>query len=162
MEDLDAAKAAGEVGLIFGWQNTRPIADKLDRLHFFHCLGLRIAQLTYNYRNMLGDGCLEPEGAGLTTFGRDCVRAMNELGIAIDLSHVGERTSLQTIEASEKPVLATHANAKAIADLARNKSDELGRVLAEAGGIIGASIYGPMCWDGDTGRRPDLVAHRRR
>ncbi len=161
IEDLDAAKAAGKVGLIFGWQNSRPIADKLDRLYFFHRLGLRIAQLTYNYRNMLGDGCLEPEGAGLTTLGRDSVRLMNELGIAIDLSHVGDRSCFQAIEASEKPVLMTHANAKAVSDLARNKSDDLVRALAEAGGVIGASIYGPMCWDGDTGRRPDLTDYLR-
>ncbi len=154
--DLDTAKAAGKIGLIMGWQNTRPIADSLDRLHFFHRLGLRVMQLTYNYRNMLGDGCLEPEGAGLTTLGYDAVRIMNELGIAIDLSHVGDRTAFDAIEASSQPVLMTHANARAIADLDRNKSDAMIKAVTQSGGLIGASIYGPMCWDGDTSRKPSI------
>lgn len=160
--DLDAAKEAGQIGVIMGWQNSRPIADKLERLHFFRRLGLRIMQLTYNYRNMLGDGCLEPEGAGLTTLGRDAVGLMNQLGIAIDLSHVGYRTAMDAIELSEKPVLVTHANASAVTDLERNKPDDLLRALAAKGGLIGASIYGPMCWDGDEGRKPaidDYIRH---
>ena len=154
--DLETAKSAGKIGLIMGFQNTRPIADELDRLHFFHRLGVRVMQLTYNFRNMLGDGCLEPEGAGLTTLGRDAVRIMNELGIAIDLSHVGKRTTLDTIEVSSQPVLITHANASAIADLDRNKSDDLIKAVAQSGGLIGASIYGPMCWNGDTSRKPNI------
>src|SRR3546814_14715092 len=104
------ARAEGRTGLVMGWQNTRPIADRLDRLHFFHRLGLRIMQPTYNYRNFLGDGCLEEEGAGLSSFGRDAVRLMNELGIAIDLSHVGYRTAMDVIELSAQPVLVTHAH----------------------------------------------------
>ena len=95
---------------ILGWQNTRPVADRIERLALFYKLGLRVMQLTYNYRNMIGDGCLEPEGAGLTTYGREVVAEMNRLGIAIDLSHVGYRTSMDTIEASDKPCLITHAN----------------------------------------------------
>lgn len=154
--DIDAAKAAGETALVMGWQNCRPIADRLDRLWFFHRLGLRIMQLTYNYRNFLGDGCLEPEGAGLTTLGRDAVKLMNEIGIAIDLSHVGYRTSMDAIRVSTKPVLLTHANASAITDLERNKPDDLIRAVADSGGVIGASIYGPMCWNGDESRRPDI------
>ena len=154
--DFDRARAEGRIGLIMGWQNTRPIADRLDRLHFFHRLGLRIMQLTYNYRNFLGDGCLEPEGAGLSSLGRDAVRLMNQLGIAIDLSHVGYRTAMDAIELSAAPVLATHANAKAVTDLARNKPDDLIRAVAAKGGLIGASIYGPMCWDGDERRKPTI------
>ena len=154
--DLDRAKAEGKIGMIMGWQNTRPVADELDRLHFFRRLGLRIMQLTYNFRNALGDGCLEPEEAGLTLLGRDAVRIMNQLGIAIDLSHVGERTMRDAIEASEQPVLITHANARAIANLERNKTDDIIRMVAEKGGLIGASIYGPMCWDGDASRKPAI------
>ena len=139
-----------------GWQNSRPIADELDRLYFFRRLGLRVMQLTYNFRNALGDGCLEPEEAGLTMLGRDAVRIMNELGIAIDLSHVGDRTMRGAIEASEQPVLITHANARALANLERNKTDDIIRLVAEKGGVIGASIYGPMCWDGDPARKPTI------
>ena len=154
--DLDTAKENGKIGLIMGWQNSRPVADELDRFHFFRRLGLRIMQLTYNYRNAFGDGCLEPEEAGLTLLGRDAVRIMNALGIAIDLSHVGQRTMLDVIDASEQPVLITHANARALAKLERNKTDDIIKAVAAQGGIVGASIYGPMCWDGNPDRKPAL------
>ncbi|HKK30470.1 MAG TPA: membrane dipeptidase, partial [Alphaproteobacteria bacterium] len=156
VSDFATAKAAGKIGAILGWQNTRPIADRIDRLYFFYKLGLRIMQLTYNYRNMIGDGCLEPEGAGLTTYGREVVQVMNDLGIAIDLSHVGYRTAMDTIEASERPCLVTHANAHALTPLARNKPDDLIKALTAKGGYIGASIYGPMNWDGDEKRKPTI------
>ena len=159
--DFDAARAAGKIGLIMGWQNTRPIADELDRLYFFRQLGLRIMQLTYNYRNALGDGCLEPEEGGLTLLGHQAVEIMNELGIAIDLSHVGQRTMLDTIECSKQPVLITHANARSVAKLERNKTDDVIRTVAEKGGVIGASIYGPMCWDQDPGRKPTITDYLR-
>ncbi len=154
--DLDAACSNGEVGLIMGWQNLRPIGDRLDRLVLLHGCGLRIAQLTYNRRNFLGDGCLEPEDGGISALGREAVGLMNELGIAIDLSHVGQRTSIEAAEASTRPVLATHANARAVTPALRNKSDDAIRAIAATGGVIGVSIYGPMCWDGDTARHPSL------
>jgi membrane dipeptidase len=84
------------------WQNMRPIGDSLDRIGFFHKLGVRIMQPTYNYRNMMDNGCLELHDEGLSAPGRDAVRIMNQLGVAIDLSHVGERTTLDAIEASER------------------------------------------------------------
>jgi membrane dipeptidase len=160
--DFDAAKQAGQIGIVMGWQNMRPVEDDLDRIALFHKLGVRIMQITYNYRNFLGDGCLETDGAGLSALGRDAVRLMNDLGVAIDLSHVGERTSYDAIECSAKPVLATHTDARALVDLPRNKTDDMLRAIAETGGVIGASVYGPMLWDGDTSRRPtvdDFVRH---
>ena len=160
--DLDRARAESKIGLIMGWQNTRPVADDLDRLYFFRRLGLRVMQLTYNFRNAFGDGCLEPEEAGLTLLGRDAVRIMNELGIAIDLSHVGQRTMLDAIEASSQPVIITHANARTLANLERNKTDDIIKAVAQKGGVIGASIYGPMCWDQNPARKPtidDYIRH---
>lgn len=154
--DLDIARRADKTGLIMGWQNMRPIADNLDRLHLFHRLGVRVMQITYNYRNFLGDGCLEAQDGGLSLLGRDAVKLMNELGIAIDLSHVGHRTALDVIDLSDKPVLATHANASALVDLPRNKPDAVIKAIAETGGVIGASVYGPMLWDGDPRRRPTI------
>lgn len=154
--DFDLAKSTGKIGLIMGWQNTRPIADELHRLYFFRRLGLRIMQPTYNFRNALGDGCLEPEEAGLTLLGREAIRIMNEIGIAIDLSHVGDRTMRDTIECSEQPVLITHANARTLANFERNKTDEIIRLVTNKGGMIGASIYGPMCWDGDPNHKPTI------
>ena len=160
--DLDRAKAEGRIGIIMGLQNARPVADELDRLYFFRRLGLRIIQLTYNFRNAFGDGCLEREEAGLTILGRDAIKIMNDIGIAIDLSHVGQRTMLGAIEASSQPVLITHANPRALANLERNKSDEIIKAVAQRGGVIDASIYGPMCWDQNPARKPtvdDYIRH---
>jgi len=160
--DITAARDDGKVGLIMGWQNMRPIGDSLDRLAFFHRLGLRIMQPTYNFRNFMGDGCLEPDDGGLSALGGRAVAAMNALGIAIDLSHVGERTARDVVEASEKPVLITHANARAVSDNPRNKSDALIAAVAQSGGTVGVSIYGPMCWDGDPAYPPaidDFIRH---
>ncbi len=160
--DIAPARADGKVGLIMGWQNMRPIGDDLDRLALFHRLGLRIMQPTYNFRNFMGDGCLEPDDGGLSALGGRAVAAMNALGIAIDLSHVGERTARDVVEASEKPVLITHANARAVSDNPRNKSDALIAAVAQSGGTVGVSIYGPMCWDGDPAYPPaidDFIRH---
>jgi membrane dipeptidase len=156
VDDIGAAADDGDVGLIMGFQNARPIGDQLDRIDLFHRLGVRIIQLTYNNRNFLGDGCLEPVDGGLSAFGRRAIERMNVLGVAIDLSHVGERTSLMAAEASARPVLATHANAKALADWPRNKSDDVIRAIAATGGTIGVSIYGPLLWNGLPGRPPSL------
>ena len=159
--DIDAAKREGKVGLIMGWQNMRPIADSLARLAMFHRLGLRVMQLTYNERNFIGDGCLEPDDGGLSRFGRDAIREMNRIGIAVDLSHVGERTCLDACAVSEKPVLLTHANAKVISDMPRNKSDGVIEAVAATGGLVGVSTYGPLCWNGESVQRPTLDDYMR-
>ena len=155
-EDFDAARAAGRIGLVMGWQNMRAIGDKIERIALAHAAGVRIMQLTYNRRNFLGDGCLEKENGGLSEVGRQAVAAMNALGIAIDLSHVGDRTSREAAELSTKPVLVTHANAKTIVNVPRNKSDAVLGAVAATGGVIGASIYGTMCWPGDPKKPPSL------
>ncbi len=155
-EDITACQADGRTGLIMGWQNLRAIGDNLDRLFVVHKAGLRIAQLTYNRRNFLGDGCLEPDDGGLSQLGRDAIGVMNDVGIAIDLSHVGQRTSIEAAQQSRTPVLATHANARAVTGALRNKIDDVIKAIADTGGVIGVSIYGPMCWDGNPDRHPGL------
>jgi membrane dipeptidase len=155
--DIDAAKAAGKVGLIMGWQDTKMLGDKVQRLAAFHRLGLRIVQLTYNEACPVGDGCLEPRDAGLSRFGFQVVEEMNRLGMAIDLSHCGERTATEAARHSKKPVLLTHANAKSVTFRVRNKTDETMRAVADGGGLVGASIHGFMNWDGDPERPPTLA-----
>jgi membrane dipeptidase len=123
--DIRRAKAAGRVGVVLGWQNASPIEDRLDRLALFHALGVRIIQLTYH-------------------FGVSAVAEMNRLGILIDLSHVGDRTSLEAIDHSAGPVTFTHANARAFFDHPRNKTDEALRRLAARGGVIGANAFPPF------------------
>ena len=154
--DFERTGQQGNIGIVIGWQNMRPIGDSLDRIGFFHKLGVRIMQPTYNYRNMMGNGCLEPHDEGLSQLGRDAVRIMNEIGIAIDLSHVGEGTMFNVIEHSNQPVLVTHANAHALAPLRRNKSDRVIKAIGESGGIVGPSIYGPLLWNGESKNPPTL------
>jgi membrane dipeptidase len=148
VEDIHAAKSENRTGIIFGWQNATPIGNELSRLKLFHELGVRIIQLTYNERNLLGNGCYERTDEGLSKFGIRAVAEMNRLGILIDLSHVGDRTTLDAIEHSETPVAITHANARSQIDHPRNKTDEAIKLLVERGGVIGANAFPMFFKDG--------------
>jgi membrane dipeptidase len=136
-DEIRAAKAQGRAGVMMGFQNADPIEDDLDYLHAFYRLGLRILQLTYQRRNRLGDGCAEPADGGLSIFGREVVAACNELGILVDLSHCGYRTTMEGIEASSVPVVISHANLYAINPIMRNKRDDTIRLLAQHDGVMG-------------------------
>ena len=94
-------------------------------------------QITYNMRNLLGDGCMEPGNAGLSALGRKAVEKMNEKGILIDLSHCGQRTTAEVIELSKRPVAITHTGCAKLADRPRNKRDEEMKRCADKGGIVG-------------------------
>lgn len=142
--DIHAAKAAGKTGYILGFQDTNPISDKLSLLRAYHVLGVRIIQLTYNFENRVGFGCQAPEDRGLTAFGREVVAEMNHLGILIDLSHCGQRTTLDAVDRSEKPVAITHSNAAAQFPHPRNKTDEALKACAARGGVIGALSFPAM------------------
>ena len=137
--DIHAAKAEGRTGIILGWQNATPVENDVRRFRLFHELGVRIVQLTYNERNLFGDGCWERTDEGLSRIGLAAIREMNQLGILIDLSHVGDRTVLETIEHSEQPVAFTHANARSQFGHPRNKTDEAIRELTAKGGVVGAN-----------------------
>ncbi|MBI3944044.1 MAG: membrane dipeptidase, partial [Chloroflexi bacterium] len=132
--DIKAAKQSGRTGIIFGFQNTAPVEDDLSLLAIFKELGVRIIQITYNEGNYAGAGCLESKDWGLSRFGVDLIEEMNRLGLLIDLSHVGYRTSMEAIEASQQPVAFTHANPRALCDNPRNKTDEQLLAVARKGG----------------------------
>jgi membrane dipeptidase len=139
--DVQAAKSEHRVGIIYGFQNGSPFEDELDFVALFARLGIRIVQPAYMTQSLIGSGCLEPRDSGLSAFGRDVVRELNECGVAVDLSHCGPLTTLEAIEASSKPVLFTHANARALVDNPRNKSDEALLALAAKGGVVGAVAF---------------------
>jgi microsomal dipeptidase-like Zn-dependent dipeptidase len=143
-DDIEAARASGRTAVILGFQTSSPIEDDLDLVEVWHQLGVRIIQLTYNSQTLIGAGCYEADDSGLTRFGREVVREMNRVGILIDLSHVGERTSLDAIEASQRAVSITHANPRSFFDHVRNKRDHVMRALAERGGVLGCTIYPPL------------------
>jgi membrane dipeptidase len=160
VDDISAAKATRRVGIVYGFQNATPFEDELGFVELWTRLGVRIVQLAYMYRNLVGAGCLEADDPGLSLFGRDVVRELNRCGVAIDLSHCGPRTTLEAIELSAKPVLFTHANARALVDTPRNKSDAALTALAARGGVVGAVAFRSfLAPPGRTATLADLVDH---
>jgi membrane dipeptidase len=139
--DIRTAKDAGDVAVVLHLQGGAPIEDDVDLIDVYQRLGVRVVQLTYNYRNLIGDGCLESVDGGLSDFGRRVVERLDELRVVVDVSHGGKRTSLEAVEAAQGPVVATHANARSVCDSPRNLSDDLIRRLAESGGVIGLCAF---------------------
>lgn len=137
--DIDATLAAGTVGLVFGLEAATPIENELDRLDVLYGLGIRQIGIAYSDANTLGSGLSEPVDGGLTAFGHRAVTRMNQLGLAIDLSHSSDKTALDTCARSAKPVLITHAGARGVWDTARMKPDDVLRAVAATGGVIGMS-----------------------
>ena len=140
--DVRRAQMMGTVGIVIGMQDTEPVNRDLYVLRVLKDLGVRIIQLTHNRQCYVGTGCVEPD-SGLTGFGREFVAEMNRLGLVIDLSHCGPRTTLDAIRCSAAPVLVTHANPRALCPSPRNKSDEIIRELASRGGVIGMAAWAP-------------------
>jgi membrane dipeptidase len=135
--DIEKAKRDKTVGLILGFQNTDMIDRDLSRVDLFYRLGIRIIQLTYNDRNLVGDGCLEAGNAGLSAFGRQVVERMNTLGVAVDLSHCGTQTTADGITASSKPPLITHSGCREVYRHPRSKEDRELKAMADKGGVVG-------------------------
>ena len=135
--DLEAARASGRVGLAFALQDGVSFHDDPTRLDVLHHFGIRIVQPTYNGRNLLGDGCLEPDGAGLSRAGQTAVRRIEELRILLDLSHCGRRTTRDALASAARPSAFTHTGCAAVCDHPRNKTDEELRALANKGGVAG-------------------------
>lgn len=143
-EDVRRAKETGKTAIIPGLQDTVTLEGDVDILRIYHKLGIRVIQLTYNDRNLVGDGCGERTNTGLSNLGFRVIKEMNRLGILVDLSHVGDATTSETIEVSKQPVAFTHANARTLCDNMRNKTDEQIKAIAEKGGVMGICAYSPM------------------
>lgn len=139
--DIDLAKQAGKTGIILGFQNVPPLEGDLRLLDVYRRLGVRIIQLSYHFRNICGDGCMEPSDSGLSLFGKRLVQRMNELGMVVDLAHVGERTACEAIEVSRHPAIASHSNCHARLPVPQNKTDGMLQALASKGGVIGITGF---------------------
>jgi membrane dipeptidase len=137
--DIEQAHASHKVGLVFGLEAATPIENEIERLDVLYGLGLRQIGIAYSDSNALGSGLNEPIDGRLTNFGRRAVRRMNQLGLAIDISHSSDQTGIDTCRASTQPVFMTHAGAKAIWDTPRMKGDDVLRAVADTGGVIGMS-----------------------
>jgi membrane dipeptidase len=138
--EIALAKQSNRIGILPGFQYTAFLEENPERISMFRDLGVRIMQLTYNTRSIFGDGCLEPGDAGLSTAGIAAVKKMNDIGVAIDLSHSGYRTTSDGIAASSKPVLISHSGCAAVHPHPRNKPDAILRSLADHGGYFGVYL----------------------
>ncbi len=135
--DVDRVKKSGKVGVILGVQNSEQFRTAGD-VDFFRGLGQRVSQLTYNARNMIGNGSTERRDDGISDFGVSIIERMNKVGMAVDVSHCGDRTTLDAFEISKKPVLVTHSNCRVLAGgHPRDKSDEAIKRVGAAGSVMG-------------------------
>ena len=158
VDDVRRAKKVGKTGIIFSWQNTSPLEDKIDHVALFKRLGVGIMQLTYNTQNYSGAGYIESNDSGLTGFGHEVVAEMNRVGVLCDLSHVGDMTAADAIAASNKPASFSHDQARSLKDVPRNKPDHLLKAVADKGGIVGVSIFTPGMPKGNDSTVEDYIA----
>lgn len=140
-EDVRRAHAQGRTAIFYGFQNCSPIEDDIGLIEIVHALGARFMQLSYNNQSLLATGCYEAEDPGITRFGKQAIEEMNRVGLVIDMSHSAERSTLEAIELSARPIAITHANPSAWHPALRNKSDTVLKALGESGGMLGLSLY---------------------
>ena len=140
-KDIDKAKNENKTVIFFGFQNCSPIEDDIGLVEKVHELGCRFMQLTYNNQSLLATGCYEKIDSGVTNFGREAIKEMNRVGIVVDMSHSAEKSTMDAIEISEKPIAITHANPSFWHAAKRNKSSDLLKMLGDSGGMLGLSLY---------------------
>ena len=140
-DDVRQARSEGRTAIFFGFQNPSPIEDDIGLVEICHMLGARFMQLTYNNQSLLATGCYESEDTGITRMGRAVIAEMNRVGLVIDMSHSAERSTLDAIEVSSRPIAITHANPSFWHPARRNKSDDVLKALGESGGMLGFSLY---------------------
>jgi membrane dipeptidase len=156
--DILAAKKAKRCGLIYGVQDGVAFDTDLELLEDLHQLGLRVVQPTYNRRNLLGDGCMEPANAGLSRAGVATIERLNSLNILVDLSHCGRQTAADAIRLSKQPVAFTHTGCAALVDHPRHRTDEELRAVADKGGVSGVFIM-PYLAGGRQPTAADVIRH---
>ncbi len=139
--DVRRAMEDKRTAIFFGFQNPSAIEDDIGLVEICHTLGVRFMQLTYNNQSLFATGCYEDDDAGITRFGKQTIAEMNRVGMVIDMSHSAERSTLEAIECSERPIAITHANPHWWQPALRNKSDTVLSALTQAGGMLGFSLY---------------------
>ncbi len=156
--DLRSARAAGKVAIVYNFQDTTALEADASRIATFGALGLRVLQLTYNKRNLAGDGCLERANAGLSDFGRQVIAEIERNTLLLDLSHSGQRTTAEGIAEAKRPPAITHTGCRDLVDLPRNQHDRELRALADKGGVAGIYLMPFLRLKGQPGRE-DLIRH---
>jgi len=140
-KDIEKAHKEKKTAVFFGFQNCSPIGDNIGLVEEIHKLGIVFMQLTYNNQSLLATGCYEENDSGVTRMGKEVIKEMNKLGVVVDMSHSAEKSTLDAIKISSKPIAITHANPSFWFAAKRNKSNKVLKALAESGGMIGLSLY---------------------
>ncbi len=157
--DIERAFRAGKHGLILDFQNTTPLGENLDRIELFRNLGVRMVQLTYNLRNLVGDGCTETYSGGLSYFGREVVRRLNAAGILVDVSHSSEQVAWDALKTSTDPIVISHSSSKTVCYHDRGKSDEVAKAVADRGGFFGVVIVPGFISESKQATLDDFARH---
>lgn len=147
-DDIERISAEGKTAVVLGFQNTLPLEDDLALVEMFYDLGIRCIQMSYNHQGQAGSGCLEPNDTGLSLYGKRIVSEMNRLGMIVDVSHCGVKTTMDCVEHSTAPIAVTHSNPRSFgSDFElphRLKSDEVMKAVAETGGMFGMVLFPAM------------------
>jgi len=144
VDDIDRARATARLGVFFDVEGGNALQGDLSKVSLFHELGVRWMLLTYNRRNALGGGCLDPDNGGLTDFGRAVLDELVRVGIVPCCTHMSERSAMEVLERATGPVIFSHSNVRALCDHPRNISDNAIRACARTGGVVGVNGIGPM------------------
>lgn len=139
--DVRLARETDRTAIFFGYQNPSPIEDDIGLVEVHHRLGARFMQLSYNNQSFLATGCYEAEDPGITRMGREVIAEMNRVGLVVDMSHSADRSTMEAMEISNRPIAITHANPDNWHPALRNKSDDILRALGQSGGMLGFSVY---------------------
>ena len=140
-DDVRLARKSGRTAIFYGFQNPSPMEDDIRLVEILHTLGARFMQLTYNNQSLLGSGCYETNDTGITRMGMEVIEEMNRVGLVVDMSHSAERSTLEAMEISSRPIVITHANPGFWEPALRNKSQAVLEGLAQTGGMLGFSLY---------------------
>jgi microsomal dipeptidase-like Zn-dependent dipeptidase len=140
-DDVRLARETGRTAIFYGFQNPSPMEDDIRLVEILHTLGARFMQLTYNNQSLLGSGCYEANDTGITRMGKEVIEEMNRVGLVIDMSHSAERSTLEAMEISSRPIVITHANPGFWEPALRNKSQAILEGLGQSGGMLGFSLY---------------------
>ena len=140
-QDIEKAHKEKKTAIFFGFQNCSPIEDDISLVEEVHKMGIRFMQLTYNNQSLLATGCYEENDSGVTRMGKEVIKEMNRVGVIIDMSHSAEKSTLDAIKTSSKPIAITHANPSFWFAAKRNKSNEVLKSLADSDGMLGLSLY---------------------
>ncbi|OZI17294.1 hypothetical protein CAL19_14690 [Bordetella genomosp. 7] len=158
-DDVTRAKRLGKLGILMHFQGTQPIENDLNLVDAYKALGVSMVMLTYNQKNMVGDGCEERTDSGLSNFGIDLVQRLNELRIIVDCSHTGIQTTLDAMKHSARPVVFSHSNVRAVHDVRRNITDEQAKAVAATGGLVGMNGYPPTVTANKPPSMDDFLRH---